>query len=590
MAAINEARTKPMTAGTELSNLSTTESVAIHSSTSGVSTPDYHARLSLSRQPSFEDRPPMPDLGLIINTAIAKREAPNDRSEEATPASATTSQSRQLRTGPLAALHRSTTRRNSASFKSLFGNDPSSILIRRASATHRIIVDRALGDVFSDVCLSVRLQAQIREPLFQPPKLTSLVSSKALAAKNMLTRKDSVLVRRQTSLVDAATDNGSVATLSRKSSGKFNLARNKSLASLGSLKERRRRSTAIPSFSLFIDDQGPVVSGGASGGESDPRSGSISSPTSMTTASPTKGRFSPIAIIEEAPRMSSEAERGRKRSISHVDGNALSSRQTELSATALSIPTMRDLPPIPLSSMNRSLSPSPVGEYISGRPPTRSRDSRKRESKFFVGSLPLPIASRFLRPDDNSGSGKSRPSSMGTIEPLVPPYATPPYPNTTSSSTESESNSSRSPSAPESGACTATSSFFSKYITPKRSKTSNNSLLFKRPSLSLRKCDGTISRAKSEVVGGTQFAGDETHHVSESISAWELVDGEPLPTAPLTTGVDIPPAPNFEQVVSPSRSPSPYSQPSAPVLSMNRKRGSRFLQHLNPLSPIFRDS
>ena len=589
MAAINEARTKPMTAGTELSNLSTTESVAIHSSTSGVTTPDYPARLSLSRQPSFEDRPPIPDLGLIINTAIAKREVPNDRSEEATPVSTTTSQSRQLRTGPLAALHRSTTRRNSASFKSLFGNDPSSILIRRASTTHRIIVDRALGEVFSDVCLSVRLQAQIREPLFQPPKLTSLVSSKALAAKNMLTRKDSVLVRRQTSLVDAATDNGSVATLSRRSSGKFNLARNKSLASLGSLKERRRRSTAIPSFSLFIDDQGPVVSGGASGGEGDPRSGSISSPTSMT-ASPTKGRFSPIAIIEETPRMSSEAERGRKRSISHVDGNALSSRQTELSATALSIPTMRDLPPIPLSAINRSLSPSPVGELISGRPSTRSRDSRKRESKFFVGSLPLPIASRFLRPDDNSGGGKSRPSSTGTIEPLVAPYAIPPYPNTTSSSTESESNSSRSPSAPESGACTATSSFFSRYITPKHSKSSNNPLLFKRSSLSLRRCDRTISRAKSEVVGGTQFAGAEIHHVSESISAWELIDGEPSPTAPITTGVDIPPAPNFEQVVSPSRSPSPYSQPSAPVLSMNRKRGSRFLQHLNPLNPIFRDS
>ncbi len=130
MAAINEARTKPIKADTELSNLATTESVAIHSSTSGVTTPDYYTRLSLSRQPSFEDRPPIPDLGLIINTVIAKRSAPNDRSEEATPISTTTSPSQQLRPGPLAALHRSTTRRNSATFKSLFGNDPSSILIR----------------------------------------------------------------------------------------------------------------------------------------------------------------------------------------------------------------------------------------------------------------------------------------------------------------------------------------------------------------------------------------------------------------------------------------------------------------------------
>jgi hypothetical protein len=143
MTAINEARTKRMKADTELSNLVTTESVAIYSSTSGMTTPDYHTRLSLSRQPSFEDRLPIPDLGLIVNTAIAKRSAPNDRFEEATPVSTTASPSRQLRTGPLAALHLPATRRNSATFKSLFGSDPSSILIRRASTTHRIIVDRA---------------------------------------------------------------------------------------------------------------------------------------------------------------------------------------------------------------------------------------------------------------------------------------------------------------------------------------------------------------------------------------------------------------------------------------------------------------
>jgi len=587
MAAINEARTKPIKADTELSNLATTESVAIHSSTSGVTTPDYYTRLSLSRQPSFEDRPPMPDLGLIVNTVIAKRSAPSDRSEEATPVSTTTSPSRQFQTGPLAALHRSATRRNSASFKSLFGNDPSSILIRRASTTHRIIVDRVLGDVFSDVCLSVRLQAQIREPLFQPPKLMSLVPSKALAAKNMLTRKGSVLVRRQKSFVDAAADNESTTSGKPSSSGKFSIARNKSLASLGSLKERRRRSTAIPSFSLFVDDQGPV---GILGGEGDPRTGSSSSPTSTTT-SPTKPRFPSIAILEEGPGNSSEAVKEGRKSVLQVYSNtsdSLSSRQTEFSATMSSIPTMRELPPVPLSVMNQSLPSIPVGELLSGPSPTRSKFPMKRESKFFVGSLPLPIASRFLRPDDNSGSRKSQPSTPGTTESLVSPYSIAPYPNTTSSSTGSESNSSRTPSAPESGACTVTSSFFSKYITPKRSKTSNYPLLFKKPSLSLRKVDGTIGRARSEVIGGARFAGEEACHVSESISAWELIDGESSPTTPLTIRVDIPPTPDSEGVVTPSRSPSPYSQPpSAPVLTMNRKRGSRFLQHLNP---IFRDS
>ena len=587
MAAINEARTKPMKADTELSNLATTASVTIHSSTSGVTTPDYHTRLSLSRQPSFEDRPPMPDLGLIVNTVIAKRSTPHGRSEEATPVSATTSPSRQLRPGPLAALHRSASRRNSASFKSLFGNDPSSILIRRASTTHRIIVDRALGDVFSDVCLSVRLQAQIREPLFQPPKLTSLVSSKALAAKNMLTRKDSVLVRRQKSLVDATAGNESTTTFSGRisSSGRISVGRNKSFASLGSLKERRRRSTTIPSFSLFVDDQGPVGLGGPLGEEGDPRNGSISLPTSTVT-SPTKARFPPVIIFEEDPRNSSEAVRERRKVYNNASDSP-SFHQTESSATVPSIPSMRELPPAPLSIMDRSLPPIPVGELLAAPPSTRSKVSMKRESKFFVGSLPLPIASRFLRPDDNSSSGKSRPSSPGATESVVSPYAITPYPNATSSSTGSESTSSRTPSAPDSGGCTATSSFFSKYITPKRTKTSNYPLLFKRPSFSLRKGDGTIGRTRSEVLGGARFAGEEACHVSESISAWELIDGS-SPTTPITVRGDIPPTPDSEEVVIPSRSPSPYSQPSsAPVLSMNRKRGSRFLQHLNP---IFRDS
>jgi hypothetical protein len=258
------------------------------------------------------------------------------------------------------------------------------------------------------------------------------------------------------------------------------------------------------------------------------------------------------------------------------------------------IPTMRELPSVPHSVMDQSLPPIPVGELRSGPQPTRSKVSMKRErdSKFFVGSLPLPIASRFLRPDDNSGSGK-QPSSPGVTESLVSPYAVAPYPNATSSSTGSESNSSRTPSAPESGACSATSSFFSRYITPKRSKTSNYPLLFKRPSLSLRKGDGTIGRARSEVIGGAHSAGEEACHVSESISAWELIDGESSPITPITIRVGIPPTPDSEGVVTPSRSrsSSPYSRPpSAPVLSMNRKRGSRFLQHLNPLGPIFRDS
>jgi hypothetical protein len=591
MAAINEARTKPMNAETELSNLAATESVVFHSNRSGVTTPDYYSRPSLSRQPSFEDRAPIPDLGSIVNTVIAKRSASNDRSEEAMIVSTTSSASQQLWTGPLAALHRPATRRNSASFRSLFGNDPSSILIRRASTTHRVIVDRALGDIFSDVCLSVRLQAQVREPLFPPPKLTSLVSSKTLAAKNKLTRKESVLVRRQRSLVDAATDNGSTATLSGRpsSSSRFYLVRNKSLASLGSIKEGRRRSLAIPSF-FFVDDQGPVVSDGVPEGEGGPHSGSMSLSTS-TTSSPTNARFPPIAIIEEAPRKSSESSRERRRPISRAisDANEFpSSRQAKFSATVPSIPTMRESPPVPLPNVNQLLPPIPVEELGAGPPPTRSKLSMKRESKFFIGSLPLPIASRFLRPEYHSESGKSRPSSPGVTESLVSPYDVAPHPNATSSSTDSESNSLQTPNISEASTSTATSSFFSKYISPKRSKTSNYPLLFKRSSISLRKGDGTIGRAKSEAIGRARFAGEEARHVPESMTAWELIDGEPSLINTSATRVDIPPAPDSEGVVTPS--PSPGSQPSAPVVSTNRKRGSRFLQRFKPLTPILRDS
>jgi hypothetical protein len=135
-----------------------------------------------------------------------------------------------------------------AQMKTLLEGEMPTILIRRSSTNYRKMVDQCLGDVFSEECQTVRVQAQMKEALFQPPKLTTDAGS-ALAARN-ITKRDSILVRRQRSTADAAPQ---VTTPSPKggAASKFALVRNKSAHAMGSAKELRRRTLAIPSFSFF---------------------------------------------------------------------------------------------------------------------------------------------------------------------------------------------------------------------------------------------------------------------------------------------------------------------------------------------------
>jgi len=106
-------------------------------------------------------------------------------------------------------------RSSTASVKAIFSPvSESTILIRRASPPARQQVERGLRDVFSDLCLSARSHANTHEEeLFQAPKVIRSGFSRSssglgmagmgVAAKNRLTKRESVLVQRRTSAIDA---------------------------------------------------------------------------------------------------------------------------------------------------------------------------------------------------------------------------------------------------------------------------------------------------------------------------------------------------------------------------------------------------
>lgn len=103
-------------------------------------------------------------------------------------------------------------RSSTASVKAIFlPISESTILIRRASPNARQAADRGLHDVFSDVCLSARYYANTHEEeLFQAPRSGFVRTASGLgmagmgvAAKNRLTKRESVLVPRRKSGLDA---------------------------------------------------------------------------------------------------------------------------------------------------------------------------------------------------------------------------------------------------------------------------------------------------------------------------------------------------------------------------------------------------
>lgn len=100
-------------------------------------------------------------------------------------------------------------RSSTASVKAIFAASEATILIRRASPTARYAVEGGLLDVFSDLCLTARLRANTQdEELFQAPKSVRagfsrsnsglVMTGMGVAAKNRLTKRESVLVPRRT--------------------------------------------------------------------------------------------------------------------------------------------------------------------------------------------------------------------------------------------------------------------------------------------------------------------------------------------------------------------------------------------------------
>ncbi|KAG6833911.1 hypothetical protein H0H87_007922 [Tephrocybe sp. NHM501043] len=105
-------------------------------------------------------------------------------------------------------------RSSTASVKGIFSpltSDSETIVIRRYSSSARSRVDQGLRDVISQLCLTARSHASIKdEELFPAPRATrgmfvrsqSGLSISGMAAKSRLTRHESVRVLRRKSLVD----------------------------------------------------------------------------------------------------------------------------------------------------------------------------------------------------------------------------------------------------------------------------------------------------------------------------------------------------------------------------------------------------
>ncbi|KZT29297.1 hypothetical protein NEOLEDRAFT_1175006 [Neolentinus lepideus HHB14362 ss-1] len=177
----------------------------------------------------------------------------------------------------------STSRRSSAtSVKGLFAPvTTEATTLVRSTPVFRQNVERALLDVFSEVCLTIRFQAQTHEQeLFQAPKSSSsrgMAGGMGLAAKSRLSKRESVVVPRRKSFIDGAelADlDPPVGFLGRKST----LSRAKSLAARRQGKKSLRIMAPLPSRSL--DGDGEPSSKGQD--NSDP---TVDSPTPLSQCS-----------------------------------------------------------------------------------------------------------------------------------------------------------------------------------------------------------------------------------------------------------------------------------------------------------------
>lgn len=195
-------------------------------------------------------------------------------------------------------------RSSTASVKAIFAASDTTILIRRASPTARYTVEAGLLDVFSDLCLTARLRAGTQdEELFQAPKTVRggfsrsssglVMTGMGVAAKNRLTKRESVLVPRRTGGSDG---HGHMDVEAQQ----LGVSKPKSLSS-----RRHGKKLKLASPALRITVEGEV------GGMSDsppalsPCSSQTGSNAGSTSNSPTEtmpGRSHPLQTSTNIPR------------------------------------------------------------------------------------------------------------------------------------------------------------------------------------------------------------------------------------------------------------------------------------------------
>jgi hypothetical protein len=285
--------------------------------------------------------------------------------------------------------------------KNLLEGDVSTILIRRASTNHRRMVDQSLHDVFFEECQGVRVQAQMKNPLFQPPKLTT--ESGSIAARNKMTRRGSVLLKRQRSVADSTSIVPSGPTPKTSPSGKFALARNKSTGFIGP-KELRRRTLAIPSFSFFEEREEEKATRRPNTADSTPHSTLPNTPTAQTNPEQFQSLEDPITF---QPRRS-KAKRASR--LTSQFSERMEDKVEEAKAAEPNV--LKELPPIP--SVNRrsiSILPTRSSEdrhRFSLTPRPQSSDQRHSSRPTSGGIFSVGQGLSNADPDEGSRSSMSR--------------------------------------------------------------------------------------------------------------------------------------------------------------------------------------
>ncbi|TFK55526.1 hypothetical protein OE88DRAFT_1731208 [Heliocybe sulcata] len=145
-------------------------------------------------------------------------------------------------------------RSSTTSVKALFAPVTSeATTLVRSTLAFRQNVERALLDVFSQTCLTIRFQAQTRDQeLFQAPKSSSsrgMASPMGLAAKSGLSKRESVVVPRRKSFIDGA-ELAEMEVPIGAAVRKSTLSRAKSLAARRQAKKSLRILAPLPSRSI----------------------------------------------------------------------------------------------------------------------------------------------------------------------------------------------------------------------------------------------------------------------------------------------------------------------------------------------------